>query len=205
MKKISIDYCALKYLNNYLEFEKDIINGYEFNNKEWDTDNFKKFATYFKIARNLEKLSNDNPRYSIVCNILNNFIITENNIENVQNLVKKVKLNYKKELVSLCSKALWFKNTNCKIYDSQAKKGLEKISGNKIKNYDEYYNCWVKYYTLNRDKIVNSVNKLANMKNYTLNGNFESNILKNEWFNERVFDTYLREKGKKKEEYGIIQ
>jgi hypothetical protein len=196
MKQISIDYCALKYLNNYLEFEKDILNEYQLNNKKWSRENFKKFATYFKVARNLKELSDANPRYVIVCDIINNFTITENNIENVQNLVKKVKLNHKKELVSLCSKALWFKNTNCKIYDSQAKKGLEKTSGNKIKNYNEYYNCWVKNYTLNRGKIVNSVNKLANMKNYTLNGSFECVIIKNEWFNERVFDTYLREIGK---------
>jgi hypothetical protein len=172
MKQISIDYCALKYLNNYLEFEKDILNEYQLNNKKWSRENFKKFATYFKVARNLKELSDTNPRYVIVCDIINNFTITKNNIENVQNLVKKVKLNYKKELVSLCSKALWFKNTNCKIYDSQAKKGLEKISSNKIKNYNEYHNCWVKNYTLNRDKIVTSVNKLANMKNYTLNGSF---------------------------------
>ena len=198
MKQISIDYCALKYLNNYLEFEKDILNDYKLNNEEWETDNFKKFATYFKVARNLKELSDDNPRYVIICEIINNFIITENNIENVKNLVEKVQVNYNKELVSLCSKALWFKNKSSKIYDSQAKKGLENICGNKIKNYNEYYNCWVKNYTLNRDKIVNSVNKLAKMKNYTLNGYFECNILKNEWFYERVFDIYLREIGKLK-------
>jgi hypothetical protein len=196
MKQISIDYCALKYLNNYLEFEKDILDAYHLNNENWEHKNFKKFATYFKIARNLKETSEDNPRYTIICDIINNFKFTEHNIENVQKLVKKVKVNYDKELVSLCSKALWFKNTNCKIYDSQAKKGLKKISSNKIKNYFEYHNCWVKYYTLNRDNIITSVNKLANMKNYTLNGHFESNILKNEWFYERVFDTYLRENGK---------
>lgn len=198
MKHISIDYCALKYLNNYLEFEKEILEEYLLNSKEWDTNNFKKFATYFIVARNLNELSNDNPRYIIICNIINNFKFTEDNIENVQNLVEKAQVNYDKELVFLCSKALWFKNKSSKIYDSQAKKGLENICGNKIKNYNEYYNWWVKNYTLNRNKIDNSVNKLAKMKNYTLNGSFECNILKNEWFYERIFDTYLREIGKLK-------
>lgn len=31
-KQISIDYCALKYLNNYLENEKQIIDAYRLNN-----------------------------------------------------------------------------------------------------------------------------------------------------------------------------
>lgn len=198
MKHISIDYCALKYLNNYLEFEKEILEEYHLNSKVWDTNNFKKFATYFKVARNLNELSNDNPRYIIICNIINNFKFTENNIENVQNLVKKVKTKYVKELVSLCSKALWFNNKEIRIYDSQAKIGLTCLSKKNISNYEEFYNIWNYYFELNKNNIIKSTLKLKEIDNYTLFNTFDEKLLNQTWFNERVFDTYLREIGKNK-------
>jgi hypothetical protein len=198
MKHISIDYCALKYLNNYLEFEKEILESYDLKNKKWEHDNFKKFATYFKVARNLEKSTDDDPRYSIICDIINNFKITENNIENVNSLFEKVKVKYDKELVSLCSKALWFKNKEIRIYDSQAKNGLTFLSKKNILNYEEYYNIWNNYYELSKNNIIKSTLKLKEIDNYTLFNNFDKQLLNQTWFNERVFDTYLREIGKNK-------
>lgn len=198
MKHISIDYCALKYLNNYLEFEEEILESYHLNNKKWEPVNFKKFASYFKVARNLKKSADDDPRYSVICDIINNFKILENNIENVNSLFEKVKVNYKKELVSLCSKVLWFNNKETRIYDSQAKNGLMYFSKKNISNYEEYCNIWNHYYELNKNNIIKSTLNLKEIDNYTLFNNFSKQILNQTWFNERIFDTYLREIGKNK-------
>ena len=196
MIQISIDYCALKYLNNYLEFEKEILEAYHLNNKKWEPYNFKKFAAYFKVARNLKKSTDDKPRYFIICDIINNFKFTEDNIENVQNLVEKVQVNYDKELLSLCSKALWFNNKEIRIYDSQAKNGLIFLSNRNISNYEEYYIIWNNYYKLSKSNIIKSTLKLKDIDNYTLFNIFDKQLLNQTWFNERVFDTYLREIGK---------
>ena len=195
-KQISMDYCALKYLNNYLENEKQIIDAYRFNNYNWDIENFKKFVTYFKVARNINKLTNENPRYNQICKIINNFKLESNIWDSHSNLVNVLQKIYNKELKSLSSKLLWYKKSNFVIFDSQSSKGLKSLSIKKITNYESYCKIWkVEYKKYNKD-ILNSCSRLRGLKQYTLYNNFDESLLKTAWFQQRVFDTFLRENGK---------
>lgn len=195
-KQISIDYCALKYLNNYLENEKQIIDAYRLNNYNWDIENFKKFVTYFKVARNINKLTNENPRYNQICKIINNFKLESNIWDSHSNLVNVLQKIYNKELKSLSSKLLWYKKSNFVIFDSQSSKGLKSLSIKKITNYESYCKIWkVEYKKYNKD-IYNSCSRLRGLKQYTLYNNFDESLLKTAWFQQRVFDTFLRENGK---------
>jgi hypothetical protein len=195
-KQISIDYCALKYLNNYLENEKQIIDAYRFNNYNWDIENFKKFVTYFKVARNINKLTNENSRYNQICKIINNFKLENNIWDSHSNLVNVLQKIYNKELKSLSSKLLWYKKTDFVIYDSQSSKGLKSLSIEKITNYESYCKIWKAEFKKYDKGILNSCDRLRGLKQYTLYNNFDEGLLKTEWFQQRVFDTFLRENGK---------
>ena len=63
-------------------------------------------------------------------------------------------------------------------------------------SYEDFYNKWKKEYKDNQDEIKICCKKLGSVSNYAIYQSAEletdiKNLIKEEWFYERVYDTYL--------------
>ena len=198
MKKISFEYCSLKYLTIYQQIDKEIITGLKLENKTGRIDFLKKGATAFRIARNFsgfEQSENKQKILSILDKIEkpkteNETIDTVKYFSNQLTSLFPVKNYY-----SASSKFLWLKfQSPIIIMDSRTIKALDKKL--KPENYKDYYSLWKTEYSKNEKEIKKCCSLLPSVKSYFYNPEMDIiEIINSKWFHERVFDIYLWEKG----------
>ncbi len=202
MKKISIEYCSLFYLNQWILYDEKY--NFALNNpkiKEYEKIKILKEASiYYRIARNFptkydEKkgLQRLEPVYEII-KMVKSKEFSDNPVEKILRVKEKISNKYGGiKLLSATTKILWIKIKHpIIIYDSQAVNAL----GSKPGDLNEYYHKWKDEYNIVKKEIKNACLDLEKINKYVVNQKIATkeyirNISQNEWFHERVFDAYL--------------
>jgi hypothetical protein len=197
MKKISFEYCSLKYLNIFEQTEKGIIEGLkpERSNR---IEILKEGATAFRIARNFSGFEQPENKQKIL-SILDKIEKPKTENETVDTVKyfsnQLTGLFPDKNYYSASSKFLWLKfQSPIIIMDSRTIKALDKRL--KPENYKDYYSLWKTEYSKFENEIKKCCTLLASVKSYFFNPEMDiTKIIHSKWFQERVFDIYLWEKG----------
>ena len=101
----------------------------------------------------------------------------------------KLLAGHNKNAIVAASKILWILNMGeIIIQDSRAKRSLEKLTGKKIPDYEQYCINWEKQYQIFRPLYISKIQKEGIEK-------FNS-VFNEEWFIRRTFDNYLWSRGK---------
>jgi uncharacterized protein with von Willebrand factor type A (vWA) domain len=200
----TMEYHSLHYLNNWLKHDKKYHEGLQSKSSDARLQAIKAALTYYKIARNLPKAFDQKikiQRYEPVLNILDgiNAISFQNSpIQAIKKLEQKISDAYNgRNVLSLTTKLAWLKMPEqIIIYDSQARKALATKNG----DLTSFYEAWQKEYQLCRRDIKSACDKLDKVAQYSWDievatPKYIKQIAKTQWFQRRVFDSYLWHKG----------
>lgn len=194
----TFEYCSLKYLDIYQQFDINLIEGFKTESKTNRLKILKNGATVFRIARNFKDFENDKNKTSILSLLdkIKTPVTESESIETVINFSNNLSALFPgKNYYSASSKFLWLKfQSPIIIMDSRTIKALDKKL--KPENYSQYYSLWKETYLKCEKQIIKSCLLLPSVKNYFYNPDMDiSEIIHSKWFHERVFDIYLWEKG----------
>jgi hypothetical protein len=203
---VTFEFCSFQYLKLWENHDRNCHKILTDNNS---TENdklsaLKKAGTFYRVARNLPTKYDHPRRYGPVLDILEeitkeNFKEHPNNTVNtILDIEKNISQKYgDRGVLSLTTKFLWLKvKQPVIIYDSRARIALGTQNG----DLGAFYNKWYEEFKKVKSKIERACQNLENLHLYLPNQreNLKEEIKKisNEsWFHERVFDTYLWNKG----------
>jgi len=198
----NFDYCALQFLNHWLDKEEIYCDLLSSSNLEDQRQALVKAGGYFRVARNVPKKYDLNgKRYQAILDILSTIdnISLDNVVEVVNEVKTSISKNYgNRQVLSLTTKFLWLKfKAPVRIYDTQARISL----GTQENNYYAFHEAFSLYYKDKESEIIEACNKLENVITYLVNPNMSpediENIVSEQWFRERVLDMYLWNNGRK--------
>ena len=197
------DYCALQFLNQWMDKERHYCDAIASQDIEEQRQGLKSAAGYFKVARNLPKVFEEKQkcqRYDPVLDALNGVLLLTQ--VNVTKIVDQVRQQISKEyggrdVLSLTTKFLWLKfKAPVRIYDSQARAALGTPNG----DYEKYITAFSERFTQSQVEIMNACNKLTSFVSYSVVPNIDASQLEKlvaeQWFQERVLDIYLWNEGR---------
>lgn len=198
----TFEYCSFQYLNFWESNDKEFhisLNGDK--QEEEKLKVIKKAATVYKVARNLPKKFDDSRRYGYLLDILEDINETDFKIEPIKKILyieSQISKKYgNRSVLSLTTKFLWLKfRQPIIIYDSQARIAL----GTNVGDLQGFYEKWQDNFNKVEDDIKKVCYNLKDMYLYLPNQRkgLKEDIEKistQTWFHERVFDTYLWNKG----------
>ena len=197
----SFNYCALQFLNQWLEKESYYCELLRSSDTEYQREALIRAGGHFGVARNLPKsFERDNKRYQPIINALAN--IHEVDADTVAGTVldfqKRISREYgNRNVLSLSSKFLWLKfKSPIRIYDGQARIALATNNG----DYASFNDAFTMSFIEHREQILNACKRLKNVISYSAKPNIAleelENLVSKEWFQERVLDLYLWNKGR---------
>ena len=198
---ISLDYCALSYLNQWQKDDSMLYSLLNSNEVECQKEGIERAVTFYGIARNFPKKYDSSDRFDKVLNRLSNInvkVTLSNFIEIVNDLADNFLEDYKQRNISAASKLLWLRHRDpVIIYDKRAIDGLKSRFQYKGE-YGDYVNfsrTWLQEYENKSQEITVATQKLLSVKQFTYNHLASSeeikNLTKENWFKMRVFDIYL--------------
>lgn len=200
MPERTFDFCALQYLNLWLEKESHYCRMLSSSIDEQIVA-VKKAAGYFRVGRNLPKKfeKNNDYRYQPVLEVLNRVgsLTEENTIHIVADTCKQISEHYGgRNVLSLTTKFLWLKfKSPVRIYDRQARTAINTPPN----NYACFHEAFLEQYSSYKEPIEAACDNLKNMLSFTVQPQMKQkdikNIIHKDWFHERVFDIYLWNKG----------
>lgn len=195
--KTKFEFYAHHFINQWYFAEQTIFQKIQSNDRETRLEGLKKGGTYFKIARSLPiefENKNGKKRYEPVLEILESDPLRNCSQSDFSKKVEKVHNELSKHydnrtVISATSKFLWLKYRNpVKILDSRSKNAL----GIKTNNYSEFVDAWEKKYSELKPEIIKASRRLPSISEFVINDSADiKHICKEEWFLQRVFDTYL--------------
>ena len=207
MSKITFKYCALQYLNQWLDRDSTYCEtlSNEAASEEDKLECLAKSAAFYKIARNLpEKFDKQQyiPRYKPLLSIIESQKQSSFSGASLVNAILSVEREISKQygnrkLLSLTTKVLWLKfRSPIIIYDSRARATL-RVKGSDL---GEYYKQWNLEYRKHEDEIAKACDSLKDVWEYTsnikvANSTYVMQTAEQQWFKERVFDIYLWSRG----------
>lgn len=202
MTERSFDYCALQFLNLWLDKEKMYCNSLSSSNLESRRQALVKAGGHFRVARNVPKNYDLNgKRYQAILDILSttNDVTADNVVKVVNDVQTRISENYgNRKVLSLTTKFLWLKfKEPVRIYDNQARISL----GTKENNYCTFYEAFSLCYKDKESEIIEACNRLKDAITYSVKPNMNykdiENLVSEKWFRERVLDMYLWNNGRK--------
>ena len=198
----TFEFCSFQYLNLWENHDRNahiVLTGNASEAEKLAV--LKKAGTFYRVARNLPTKFDDTRRYGHVLDILEKIKkedFEQQPIDTIQLIEKNISEKYgNRGVLSLTTKFLWLKiKHHIIIYDSQARKAL----GTKNGDLKQFYEKWHNEFKIVENAIKQTCEKLEDLYLYLPN---QRDGLKNEikeissepWFHERVFDTYLWNKG----------
>lgn len=201
--RIKFEYCALRYLNMWLETEKAQHEALAGPDGPDGVDEAKKlaalskFATGYRIARNLRTafdVDKDVARLKPVLDILGKFCPEDFDGELLQGAIRTVENQIRsaygdRGVLSATTKFLWLKfRTPIIIYDRQARIALK----TKTEDLAGFYAKWREGFEKNRPLIDAACDSLPSVSKFTMWTTDEiAEVASQQWFRERVFDIYL--------------
>lgn len=203
MPSRSFDFCALQFLNQWLEKEAEYCRLFALPSEEDQRHALVQAASHFRIARNLPtKFEKENSwtRYEPVLSILSE--MTSISSDNVEDVVEDAQREISKcyggrKVLSLTTKFLWLKvKSPVRIYDSQARVALGTAEGDFRSFNKAFTECLYKC----EGEIQRACSKLKSVIPYTADPAMSPSdveaITSQLWFKERVLDIYLWNRGR---------
>lgn len=194
----TFDYCALQFLNQWLQKESGYCECLASSDIETQRKALISAGGHFRVARNVPKKCEKEhgyARYEPVLAVLNNLnnVSAEDAVDVVEAVSEKISKSYNnRSVLSLTSKFLWLKfKAPIRIYDSQARSSLR----TKQNNYLEFNTKFSESFAECKDEIALSCRNLLVVSNYSVQPGISRGELKKlvskQWFQERVLDIYL--------------
>ncbi|MCW4628021.1 MULTISPECIES: hypothetical protein [Marinomonas] len=202
MTKRTFDFCALQFLNQWLEKEKSYCEMLASPDRDTQRLALAKAGGHFRVARNLPtkyEKEKSFPRYQPVLEVLDG--IDEVSVSNVTNLVNQARERISgqyggRSVLSLTTKFLWLKvKSPIRIYDKQARIALQTESG----DFSAFNDAFSERYSECEEQIVEACSKLKNVLSYSVRPKIRQDevedMISERWFRERVLDIYLWNQG----------
>ncbi|KGF28369.1 MULTISPECIES: hypothetical protein [Oligella] len=198
----TFDFCALQFLNQWLEKEANYCESPASSDASLQRESLVAAGGYFRVARNLPKKYDTDrglQRYEPVLEILNDLApVTFDNVIDVVNYTRqRISSKYgQRSVLSLTTKFLWLKvKSPVRIYDRQARIALGTSEG----DYLAFNTAFTTRYSECQEEIEKACRNLINVISYTVRPNLQQeslvNLVSSTWFRERVLDIYLWNEG----------
>jgi hypothetical protein len=199
--RFPLEYCALRFLVQWLRREKALYLAVSSNPTEED---IRKALSYFVVSRNFTGLRKEPQKIGIIRNAL---IEVRNSQQlsdgaKVERLASDLEKPFKKRNLSASSKLLWLSlRERVAIYDSRAVKALSGKFKHKFdkRSYQEYLVAWRSQYLEMRAAIEAAVKEIPKARTFMpacpLTDEALVTLSSENWFKERVFDIFLWEVG----------
>ncbi len=200
----TFEYCSLQYLNQWLSHDKGFCDAFSGNDQINKLVALKSAGAFYGIARNLPTKFDQKKgieRYRPVLDILDKLEkskFEENPVGEIEKVERDISKKYgNRGVLSLTTKFLWLKiKQPILIYDSQARIALGTEDG----KLQPYYERWRQEFRRSQDEIKKVCSKLSNLNLYVADQevgkkDYITKVACKEWFQERVFDIYLWNKG----------
>lgn len=199
MNQPTFEYCAVRFLDNWIKKEKILSD--EISAQTPTLDGIRNSLAYFKVSRGFAGIKNDlriqRKVQSLIVKHSRNLTVNT-----TINRVESLAFAFKSELelgtlLSAASKLLWLRNRSpVVIYDRRALQALNRLGHNLQKSaYEPYYSAWQETFSNHRREIVAASNAVPSIIKFTAAYNHSKTqikeLVKNEWFLERVLDQYL--------------
>lgn len=191
----TFDYCALQFLNQWIEKEKGYCAAVASADLETRREGLVGAAGHFRIARNLPIEHENGGRYQAVLDALDEIdnATADNAVHLVSSLQQTVSAAYGgRKVLSAVTKFLWLKiKAPVRIYDSQARCAL----GTAENDYPAFYSAFTEKFENFRYEIDSACARLNNVLSYSVASGATpeqiSSLASQHWFKERVLDVYL--------------
>lgn len=196
----TFDFCALQFLNQWLEKEAEYCQFLASEKTECRLKGLKDASGHFRIARNLPtKFEENGPRFEAVLKALDavDNVTPDDVVDIVVKSMAFISEAYgKRNVLSATTKFLWLKiKSPIRIYDSQARKAL----GTNENDYKKFNQAFVARYDAVESQITLACSNLINVRPYTVQPDITEEALNDlvttTWFRERVLDMYLWNEG----------
>ncbi|MBX3608978.1 MAG: hypothetical protein KF871_03710 [Hydrogenophaga sp.] len=198
--KDTFEYCALRYLHQWLR--KEQTHYLRVRQVEPKLDYLRAALSYFMIARNFRGLDKE-PRARVVRGKLlevraQSGLSVEQKVSALARFYEKAGFRYN---VSAASKLLWLSNRKPIIYDARAFDALRDVFGHEGRrgDYGAYCKSWKKAYKENKQAILDAAIRLPKIRAFLPADAPDDDrllaLVQRPWFTERVFDIYLWELG----------
>lgn len=198
----TFDFCALQFLNQWLEKEAGYSNKLVSKDIDERLEALTGAAAHFRVARNLptkyEKAKSVR-RYEPVLNALEDLgpVTSDNVFDVLANAQQRISSEYgQRNVLSLTTKFLWLKfKSPVRIYDRQARTALGTAGG----DYPAFHHAFSKRYAECQEQVEKSCANLVSAVSYSVQPSIDRRELKSlvmsSWFRERVLDIYLWNQG----------
>jgi hypothetical protein len=200
----SFEFCSFSYLNFWISDDQFYCKAFEGDNEDEKLKALKDISVKYGIARNFplryDKERNVRRLFPVLKIIEKHTNSDVDTPEKIEKIAEEISSEYGGRFVkSATTKFLWLKfKIPVIIYDSQAKIALD------VKSDDlaEFYAKWRESFNNNVLEIKKVCLKLTELQKYAFKNNGQNvtkeyikSISEQKWFQERVFDFYLWNKG----------
>ncbi len=195
----TFDFCALQFLNQWLEKEESYCDLLASTDIEDQRRALFKAGGHFRVARNLPTAFEANGRYQSILEVLNK--IGDVNLDNVVDVVGEVQEQISghyggRNVLSATTKFLWLKvKSPIRIYDQQAHKALD----TEDKDFISFNEAFTDRYDKCEEKIKEACSNLKSILSYSVRPDMKheelAKLVSEPWFRERVLDIYLWNQG----------
>jgi hypothetical protein len=202
MATTTFEYCSLHYLNLWLENDMKYCHALATGDRTKKLNALREAAVAYSVARTLPSELDGSARYEPILDIIDPLRPTrfeDRPVEEIRKIERQISREYGgRNVLSATTKFLWIKiKQPILIFDSRARNAFG------IRNNDgleEFYGKWRAGFEANQGAIVNACSKLPAINKYAVNQEVATKeyireISDQTWFHERVFDTYLWNKG----------
>ncbi len=197
----TFDFCALQFLNQWLEKEESYCDLLASTDIKDQRRALFKAGVHFRVARNLLTAFEANGRYQSILEVFNKNKISDVNLHNVVDVVGEVQEQISghyggRNVLSATTKFLWLKvKSPIRIYDQQARKAL----GTKDKDFISFNEAFTDRYAECEKEIKEACSNLKSILSYSVRPDIKheelANLVSEPWFLERVLDIYLWNQG----------
>lgn len=200
----TFEYCSLHYLNQWLVYDRVYCQALSSRKQETKISALKSAAGFYRVARNLPREFDEKKglaRYQPILEIIDLVRKAQFKDNPVNKILEVERLISKKyggqSVLSLTTKFLWLKiKQPILIYDSQARIAIGANSGDLL----DYYKKWQEGFEKHKKSIEEACAGLPELHLYAVDqeaGTKEhiKELSSELWFQERVFDIYLWNKG----------
>lgn len=202
MRHNEFNHPALRYLDQWLSKDSVFCDGLAAAQRPRRLNALRQAAAFYRVSRNLRREFDEDERLGPLLTIVDSLSRTDIEDRNPVGGVLKVRDRIREKygdrgVLSLTTKILWLKfKTPLIIYDGQARTALAANDGDLA----DYYRRWRTGFQSAEREISLACRSLASVRDYcvdpsALTDNELQQLASQEWFKERVFDTYLWNRG----------
>jgi hypothetical protein len=201
MAHVEFDFCALHYMNQWLSGDRLRCDEIASDKVDEKLAALEKYASDYKIARTLLRKHDADkglPRYKPVLDIIQSAkrgdFLDEKLAPSIDGIADRISKQYgDRKVLSATTKFLWLMlKSPIIIYDSRCRAAL----GTKPDDIFQYVHEWRDMFKNRKREIEVSCQNLTEVRSYMNNTErttpeYIENTSSQEWFKERVFDTFL--------------